>query len=183
MELLILRFSGAHEADEALKVVEVVADAETEKHGWLHEVSVVRRPLVGRITIRATYADDEPVKIRQGDLSSETGEFTGYFVGSLFGPLSRDMAALGGAADATSVAKSLEKQLLRVDDIRRVLPRGSSALVLVATPDVNDRMARVFADWSPDVIRRDVGEETERRLQAFDRQTRAGVAEGQGVSP
>lgn len=63
----------------------------------------------------------------------------------------------------------------------RVLPRGSSALVLVATPDVNDQLVRLFEAWSPEVIRRDVAEEVAQRLHALQRKVLA--AQQQQVSP
>lgn len=71
--------------------------------------------------------------------------------------------ALGGA---------LEDKLLRVDDIKQVLPRGSSALVLVATPPINDALVDMFNVWSPEVIRRDVAEEVERRLHTLEQRAR-----------
>jgi len=59
------------------------------------------------------------------------------------------------------------------DDIKQVLPRGSSALVLVASPEINDRMVEVFQERSPQVIRRDVAEEVERRLHVLEQRARA----------
>jgi hypothetical protein len=43
--------------------------------------------------------------------------------------------------------------------------------VLVATPAVNDRMVELFASWSPEVIRKDVVQEMERRLETFRQKT------------
>ena len=60
---------------------------------------------------------------------------TGSLIGSLAGPLHAEMAALEGAVGASTAGKELEDQLLFVDDIKRVLPRGFSAVVLVATPE------------------------------------------------
>src|SRR6266496_3136397 len=100
MEICILKFSGTHDADDALNQV---VNAEADRHPWMHEVGVVRRPLVGRISIRATFADDQATEVRQGDLASEitdVGSMTGYLIGSLVGPLHAEMAALEGAARA-----------------------------------------------------------------------------------
>ena len=59
------------------------------------------------------------------------------------------------------------------EEIKSRLPRDSSALVLVATPAVNDRMVELFATWSPspEVIRKDVAQEVERRLETFRQKT------------
>jgi uncharacterized membrane protein len=62
---------------------------------------------------------------------------------------------------------------MRVDDIKQVLPRGSSALVLIATPEINDQMVEMFAPYAPQVVRRDVAEEVEQRLRTFEQRARA----------
>jgi hypothetical protein len=52
----------------------------------LHEVGVIKRPLLGRISIRATFADDQSAEVREGDVRSaiaEAGSMTGYLVGSV----------------------------------------------------------------------------------------------------
>src|SRR5271165_1443022 len=97
MEVCILKFKGADDADDALREV---AGAQADRNPWLHEVGVVRRPLVGRISIRATFADDQSTEVRTGDIASkvsDAGAMTGYLMGSLVGPLHADMAAMQGA--------------------------------------------------------------------------------------
>jgi uncharacterized membrane protein len=182
MEICILKFSGTHDADKAL---EEIVNAHADRHPWLHEVGVVRRPLLGKISIRATFADDDqPTEIRQGDLAANTmdaGTMTGYLIGSLVGPLHADMAALEGTERARSAANALENKLMFIDDIKRVLPRGSSALVLVATPDVNDQLVSLFESRAPEVTRRDLSEEVEQRLHTLESKVLA--AQQQQVSP
>ncbi len=171
MEVCILKFDGSSTADDAVKQI---ANAEGDRNPWLHEVGVVKRPLLGRISIRATFADDRTAELREGDIRSavaEDGSMTGYLVGSLVGPLHAEMAATEGAARGRAVGKSLEKALAPFDEIKRNLRRDSSALVLVATPAVNDRMVELFAAWSPEVIRKDVAQEMERRLENFRQKT------------
>jgi uncharacterized membrane protein len=183
MEICILKFKGANDADDALKQVSA---AEADRHSWLHEVGVVRRPLVGRISIRATFADDQAVEVRQGELASkiaDAGGMTGYLIGSLVGPMHADMAAMSGLVRGTSAGKALEKQLLNIDDIKSVLPRNSSALVLIATPAINDQMANLFTKWSPEVIRRDVAQEVQKRLQAFQEKTLQDIAQQRAAAP
>ena len=96
MEVCILKFDGANTADDALKQV---SNAEADRNQWLHEVGVVKRPLLGRISIRATFADDQATEVRQGDIRSavaEAGSMTGYLVGSLVGPLHAEARRDGG---------------------------------------------------------------------------------------
>jgi uncharacterized membrane protein len=179
MEICILKFSGTHDADTALKDV---IDAQADEHPWLHEVGVVRRPLIGRISIRATY-DDDSSEVKQGELASDietAGAMTGYLIGSLVGPLHAEMAAMEGANRAGALGDAVEDELLHVDDIKQVLPRGSSALVLVAAPDVNEELIDMFSMWSPEVIRRDVAEAIEQRLRTLEQ--RAHTAQQQ-ISP
>jgi uncharacterized membrane protein len=183
MEVCILKFEGTNDADDAL---EEVSAAEADRKPWLHEVGVVRRPLVGRISIRATFADDQAVEVREGDLASkvaDVGGMTGYLMGSLVGPLHADMAAMSGIMRASSGGKVLEKQLLNTDDIKSILPRGSSALVLIATPEINDTMVTLFAKWSPEVIRRDVAQEVQKRLETFQQKVLKDIAQQRAAAP
>jgi uncharacterized membrane protein len=162
MEITILKFSGTKDAEEALRSA---IDAEGNRRPWLQEVGVVTRPTIGRITIRATYAD-APVK--EGDIASkvaDAGGMTGYFIGSILGPMHADSAALTGEMRASSLGKALEKEILHTEAIKKALPRGSSALVLVATPQVDDEFVALFKDRNPEVIRRDLEQEVEKRLQ------------------
>jgi uncharacterized membrane protein len=180
MEVCILKFGGKNEAEKALKEV---TDAEADRHAWLHEVGVVKRPLLGKISISATYDDEQRTDVRQGDLEAQVesvGAMTGYLIGSLVGPLHAEMAALEGGARAASAGQALEDKLMRIDDIKQVLPRDSSALVLIATPDINDQFVDLFKRFTPQVIRRDVSEEIERRLHKFEEKARAAEAQ---VSP
>jgi len=180
MEICILRFSCKNEAEDMLKEV---TDANAGRYPWLHQVGVVKRPLLGKISITATYDDDQPTEIRQGDIASrveDAGALTGYLIGSLVGPLHAEMAALEGGMRGGSAGDALEGKLMKIDDIKRVLPRDSSALVLIATPEINDQFVQLFEDGTLQVIRRDVSEEVERRLHDFERNARSAMQE---VSP
>jgi len=174
MEICILKFSDTHDADKAL---DEVLEADGSRRPWLHEVGVVKRPLLGKISIRATFGDDEkPTEVKQGDLASravEPGAMTGYMIGSLVGPLHADMAALEGADRASYAAAAVENKLMFVDEIKQVLPRGTSALVLVGAEDTNDEFVALFSDFEPEIIRRDVAQEVERRLHTLEDKVRA----------
>jgi len=176
MEVCILKFGSADGADDALKEV---VNAQGDRNPWLYDVGVVRRPLLGRMSIRATFTD-EPPAVREGDVKAkfaDAGAMTGYLVGSLAGPLHADLAAIEGRGQGAGVGKAVEKQLLRTDEIKRNIPRDSSALVLVAPSEVNDRMVQLFASYSPEVIRKDVAQEIEQRLEAFRQKTLQDIAQ------
>jgi hypothetical protein len=172
MEVCILKFKKAGQAEDALaKLVDERGDQEP----WLHEVGIIKRPFVGRISIRATYSD--PNEVREGDIASEiaeAGKWTGYLVGCLAGPLRARITAFRFKSAVTPAAKELENLLLGIDDIKELLARGSSALLLVATPEVCDRMVALFSPWKPDAIRRDFGAEVRQLLEDIHRQVEQG---------
>jgi hypothetical protein len=171
MKLCILKFKKADHAEEALTKL---ANAQGDQDPWLHEVGVIKRPLIGRISIRATYGDSP--ELREGDIASkltEAGKWTGYLVGSLAGPLHARFGALKAKRAVAPTAKNIEKLLLGTDDIKDLLPRGSSALVLVATPERCDQMAELFSASKPEVIRHDLGDEAQQLLEQL-RQTEQG---------
>jgi len=177
MEACVLKFKGTNDADQAL---EEVVDAQADRNPWLHEVGVVRRPRLGRISIRATFTDDQDTEVKQGDIAgriADMGGMTGHLIGSLVGPLHADMAMLEGELRAQRAGEALEKKLLRIDEIKNALPRGSSALVLIAAPEINEQLVNLFAKWSPEVTRRDVAQEVQKRLETFERKTREDIAQ------
>ena len=179
MEVCILTFSASDGADDAL---EEVVSAEANRDAWLHEVGVVQRPYFGRFSIRATFADDQETAVREGDIAgriSDAGGMTGYLIGSLVGPMHAHMALLEGELGAHHAGRALEKQMLHTDEIKDLLPRGSSALVLVARPDITDRFVQMFSSWSPEVVRRDIAPELQQRLETFARKTQEGIAKQQ----
>jgi uncharacterized membrane protein len=173
MEVCILKFKKTDQAEEALK--EVIA-AHGDQNPWLHEIGVIKRPLIGRISIRATYGDSS--EVREGDVASklaEAGKWTGYLVGSLAGPLRARLMALRMKMAVSPIAKEVEQRLLGIEDIKELLPRGSSALVLAAAPEICDRMVELFAAWKPEVVRRDLGPEVQQLLEELHRQTNDGA--------
>lgn len=173
MDVCILKFKKADQAEDALtKLVNEKGD----KEPWLHEVGVLKRPLVGRISIRATF--DEAPEIREGEIAKEienAGKWTGYLVGSLGGPLRARIAELKFKRRVGPAAKEIENLLLGIDDIKAMLPRGTSALVLVASSDICDRMVELFKPAQPEVIRRQVDDDLQQLLQELDCQAAQGM--------
>lgn len=168
MQTCILKFKKADQAEEAL--TRLVHD-QGNQNAWLHEVGEIKRPLIGRISIRATYG--EPTELREGDIASklaQAGKWTGYVVGSLAGPLRAHIQAIKMKRAVTPMAKQVEKTLLGIDDIKEFLPRGTSALVLVAGEEECDRMVDLFHPWQPEVVRRDLGTDVQDILEDLHHQ-------------
>jgi hypothetical protein len=163
MEICVLKFDDTHEAEDDLgPKLEQYGDSEP----WIHEVAVVSRPLVGRIKISGTFLDHS-LKYREGDLTKAAGDvgaYTGYVVSNFFGPLLSPLAALEGQAETEDVAADLEEDLFRFEDVKGKLPRGSSALVLVADPEICDRFEAMFRDNEPEVVRRELEPELRKRF-------------------
>jgi len=179
MELCVLKFDDTHEAEEALRLaLEKYGDAEP----WIHDVAVVSRPLIGRVKISGTFLD-RSVKYREGDLTAAAGDigaYTGYVVANFFGPLLAPFAMLSGDTAFEEAASNAEEDLFRFDDIKSKLPRGSSALVLVADREICDRMASMFGDRQPEEIRREFEPELRRRFDQIHRRVVQALKERAG---
>jgi uncharacterized membrane protein len=170
MEIGILKFEGTHEAEDALKEV---FDAEADRRPWLHEVGVVSRPLLGRLTIRASYPESREA-YREGDIARRAGgygAYTGYLLGALAGPLRQAFFSVAASEAAEERVSEVEKKLFHIDQLKELLPRGSSAVILIAEPPIVDEMVEAFASYAPTVIRRDVAEELRGRLRALREQS------------
>ena len=168
MELGILRFDGSHAAEDAL---EEIIDAQADRNPWLHEIGVVSRPLLGRLRITASFLDGKKT-MKENDLSSalaDLGGFTGYFVSTLAGPLGSMFATVNAAIAAGDKGSELEERLFHIDEIKQQMPRDTSALVLVASPETIDKMVSLFEPYAPKVIRRDVADELRNVLEALHR--------------
>src|SRR5262249_30449147 len=103
------------------------------------------------------------------DLIGDLGGLTGYYVASLAGPLSAMFQTVKTSLIAGAWGSDVEQRLLHADEIRKVLPRDSSALVLIAAPETCDEFVDLFESYDPVVIRRDVASELQMRLEELHR--------------
>jgi uncharacterized membrane protein len=180
MDLCILKFEGTHDAEDALKEV---IQANGDRKPWLHDIGTVARPLVGRVRISATYPDGTSATFHEGDLANavaDLGAYTGYFVSSLAGPLEQMFKTVNTRMAAGDVGAEAEERLLHLDALKKALPRGSSALVLIANKQTCDEMVDLFKSYDAEVIRRDVATELHERLSEFHRQVEQEL-QGQGA--
>lgn len=165
LQLCVLRFEGSHAAENAL---DEVIELEGPRHHWLLEIGALARPLVGRLRVSATFLDGETATLHEGDLAdaiADLGGYTGYYVSALAGPV----ASLLDATDALRIARAYgragEERLFHLDEVKRALPRDSSALVLIADPRICDAMVDMFSAYTPKVLRHEVGDELRGRLR------------------
>jgi hypothetical protein len=159
MEICVLKFKKTNRAEEALTKL---ADNEKKSHvqPWLREVGVIKRPLVGRVSIHPTRMPPA----REGEMT-ETRKWTGHLVSSLAGPLRARVEALRSKTPAATAAEEVEKLVLGIDDLKAIVPRRSSALVLVAAPETCDDMVQSLAPWKPEVIRHEFTTELRQLLE------------------
>jgi uncharacterized membrane protein len=165
MELCILKFDGSRRAEDSLKEV---VDAQADRNPWLHEVAMVARPLVGRVRIGVTFPDGKSNTFHEGDLAeavSDLGAYTGYLISSWTGPLGSMWRTLNLSDAGGQMGSEAEDRLFHLDEIKKALPRDSSALALVADPKICDKMVELFSSYEPKVVRRDVAEELRQRLE------------------
>jgi hypothetical protein len=174
MEIGILEFDGSRSAENALKDV---LDARGDRDTWLHEIGVFARPLIGRLRVSASFLDSAKT-YREGDMANtvaDLGAYTGYLVSTLAGPFGSMIATVNAALAAGERGSEAKEKLFHIDEIRDKLPRDSSALVLVASPDTIDAMVDAFQSYEPKVIRRDVEEELRKRLETLHRRVAEGI--------
>jgi uncharacterized membrane protein len=182
MELCILKFEDSHDAEVALKEV---IDAQGDRNPWLHDVGMVARPLLGRVRIGATFPDGKSSTFHEGDLGDAfagLGAYTGYFLSTLTGPLEGMFKTVNLSMAAGSLGSDAERRLLHLDEIKKALPRGSSALALVADTETCDQMVDLFESYQPQVIRRDVAEELRQRLEALHQTIAKGILQASAGS-
>jgi hypothetical protein len=175
MEICILKFEGSHEAEDALQAL---LDEQGDRNPWLHDIGMIARPLVGRVRIGATFPDGQSKTFREGDLATAVealGAYTGYYVSSIAGPLSMLAGAANLGLAARARGEEAEGRLLHLDELKKALPRDSSALVLIANAETCDAMVRLFKPYSPKVIRREVADELRKWLDALHRRVAQAV--------
>jgi hypothetical protein len=180
MEMGILKFDGSHAAEDAL---EEIIDAQADRNPWLHEIGVVSRPFLGRLRISASFLEGKK-NLKESDLSNvmaDLGAYTGYFVSTLAGPLGSMFATVNASALAGEKGAELEEKLFHLDEIKKQVPRDSSALVLIASPETIDTMVSLFESYGPKVIRRDVADELRNLLEALHRRVVQNVAAEAGA--
>jgi hypothetical protein len=168
MELCILKFAGARVAENVLEAILVTA---RDWLPWLHDISVVSRTSLGRLTIRAPGVEDEADRFEyeEGELvemAYESDSYTRFLVGPA--RASSWSSELDCRRAAAGLALDVERSFFHTGALRDLLGRDSSALLLVADDDTCVAMVDLFAPYHPNVSCRPVSEDADDCLASLD---------------
>jgi len=169
LEVAIARFKGENSAVNAYSEAK---SGQANPPRWTTEVGFVEHHHSGRMLLRGTFAGHY-LDVDENDHISETGAgagaLAGGLVGALLGPAGIALGlVVGGAAGSqasdASVAEAEPAAL--AERLRAAVPRSSSALVLIASPqDVTDMLTAV-GEGAAGVSRGSLTDEQCAQLQA-----------------
>src|SRR5262249_13564292 len=100
---------------------------------------------------------------------------------ALAGPLGWVTRFVTGASVGEAAGNEAEQRLFHLDEIKKALPRDSSALAIIADPQICDRMVELFSSYEPKVVRRDVADELRDRLEGLHRRIAQEIVQGAGA--
>ncbi len=137
---------------------------------WAQQIAFVEHHRRNRIIVRGTFAgryvdaDDEQEFI--GKKTAE-GAVAGGAVGLLFGPAGLAVGLVGGGI-AGGVAQERHSPHLRsafFDEVRREVPEGSSAVIMMASPDLVDAMVSALDGHHGRLVRHRLSAEHAKALE------------------
>jgi len=137
---------------------------------WADQIAFVEHHRRNRIVVRGTFAgryvdaDDEQEFI--GKKTAE-GVVAGGAVGLLFGPAGLAVGLVGGGL-AGGVAQERGSPHLRsafFDEVRREVPEGSSAVIMMAPPDHVDAMVGALEGHGGRLVRHHLSAEDAKALE------------------
>jgi Protein of unknown function (DUF1269) len=137
---------------------------------WLDKVVFVESHRHGRLVIHGTFAGhyldlgDDTIF---GERDVEIGVVAGAIIGAAFGPAG--LAAgivVGGAAGAHAGREAPPRDEDLFDEIRALVPEGSSAIVLFAEAADADAMEQAFAGSDTPVVRHELSADEAAALSA-----------------
>jgi uncharacterized membrane protein len=179
LDVALVSFPTQHGAVSAFS-------ASSDDAPWKQEVAFVERHHNGRVAVRGTFAGHY-VDIDESDHTSEPGALegalTGTVVGAIFGlglPGAAFGFVLGGAVGAV-VGKPTEAETepqMLVDELRAAVPKGGSAVVLLAAPQHVDALLAGL-DTEGAVTRRALSDE---QVAALEKELKAAPMASSGPS-
>jgi uncharacterized membrane protein len=167
LEVAVVSFISQHGAVSAFS-------SSSDDVPWRDEVAFVEETRKGRMVIRGTFAGhyvDVNELDRTSDSGTAEGALTGALVGAIFGfgpPGAAFGFIVGGALGAVEGKPSeveSEPDTL-VDRLRAAIPKGGSAVVLLAAPEHVDAMIDALAGSGGEVTRRKLTDEEADAVQA-----------------
>jgi uncharacterized membrane protein len=168
LELIVLRFVEPGGAAAALRALQYNP---APHRRWVEEAAVVERQGSGRVSIRGTFAGHNRGGIAEADDTKAgiaVGAIGGGVIGVFFGPVGIIVGLFGGATLGGlfgSIRGGDTTEHAVFDKIKTQLPRGSSALMLLADADTihesttfgvgeADQVRQVLADDEVDQVRK-----------------------------
>lgn len=170
LELAIVTYHGDSAAESAFGTLRERAPGAP----WTHEAALVQHHHNDRIALHGTVAG-RYVSVDEEDHLSQPGAARGAIAGGAIGLLLLGGPAglapglvIGGivGAEAAHPDEVEAEPGPLVDDLRAAVPKGCSAIVLLAAPDHVDEMLALLAERSGDVVRRPLGDREMARFEA-----------------
>jgi uncharacterized membrane protein len=167
LDVAVVSFPSQHGAVSAFA-------ASPDDAPWKQEVAFVEHHRNDRVAVRGTFAGHY-VDVDESDHTSEPGTLegalTGALVGAIFG-LGLPGAAFGfvvGGAVGAVVGRPTEVETeprTLVDELRGAVPKGGSAVVLLAAPEHVDALIDALAGTGGEVTRRALSSEQTAALES-----------------
>lgn len=162
LELAVFRFDGEGTAVDRYARARDAAFVRGSAEGprWTRDVGFVERHHNGRLLLRGTFGGHY-LDVDEGDRFSERGAgegaATGGILGALGGPpgiavglvLGMFVGAHVGQADQIEA----EPEML-AEQMREAVPRGSSAIVMIAAPGEVEELVAAVGDGAAETVRR-----------------------------
>ena len=167
MDICMLTLEGSRAAEIALEETILVTQG---RYAWLHDVNVIRRSALGRLTILASPSKEElRFEYEEGELAERAVETYGTAcrLPSRLGPCSCPSATDRSWAVAM-LADEVERRFFHTPVFRRLLRRDCSALLLVADANKCLTMVNLFARYQPRVVSRHLHGSASEGLAALD---------------
>jgi uncharacterized membrane protein len=168
-DLALVRFEHGGAAAEAFVTGR---DRSAPNAKWVREVGFVEHHHNGHIVMRGTFAGHY-VDVEEGLHASERGTaegaLGGAIVGVLLGPLGIAVGFVAGGTIGSQVGRPSEtdpEPQALVDQLRAIVPRSGSAIVLIGPDNDVDEMVAAIGDSGGDVVRQPLTAEQSEALQA-----------------
>jgi len=154
----MLKFDDTYGAQKAMSAVRALTELD---YAWLEDVAIVERHSSGRVSTHTTHGS-----VAAG---AAWGGLTGMLVGLLFPPLGFVALWAGGMAVGAGLEKATKETGLPkgfLDQVKRELTKGTSALILFGATGDTDEMAKAFGKYNPtSVVRESISDETVESLK------------------
>ena len=157
LDLALIGFGGETMASS---VFGTMRDRVGSDAAWPHEAAVVEHRSNGRMSIRGTF-DGHYVDVDESDHLSQAGAargaLTGALIGAVLGPPGWAAGFALGGTIGSQIARPTETETEPeglVEELRDAVPRGHSAIALLAAPEHVDAMLAALHEKHESVLRR-----------------------------